>query len=208
MTVKLMAVEANDDLPTRATYAYRDQNLYQGLDPVATSLLTLRGPLATQVFFSDRVAIQSPDYLVGVGHGEEDVLMGYSRGAVIKRGTYQRAEVAGRIVHLLACHTARRLGPDLVKKGVRAFIGYNWWVMVQDEILGQFLECDTAIDAELLGGATVRQAYRRAIVLFDERIARLKAEGSLMRAALLETNRDSLMCPVTDPRLGDPEARL
>lgn len=208
MTVKLMTIEANDDAPTQAAYAYRDKNLYQALNPAATDRLTLRGPLATHAFFAARVVTHRPDYLVGVGHGEEDVLMGFSREAVIERGNYQPAEVAGRIVHLLACHTARRLGRDLVKKGAVAFIGYDRFVMLQEQILDEFMECDTAIDLALLSGATVRQAYRRAIQLFDGHIARLEAEGRLMKAALLKTNRAGLVCPVTDPGLGDPEARL
>jgi hypothetical protein len=208
MTVKLMTVEANDDAPTQAAYDYRDRNLYQVLDPATTSCLMLRGRLATQAFFSAQVVPTAPDYLVGVGHGEEDVLLGFSREAVIERGKYQPAEVAGRIVHLLACHTAMRLGRDLVKKGAVAFIGYDRFVMVQDEIIDEFMECDTEIDLALLAGATVRQAYGRAMQLFDGHIARMEAEGRLMKAALLKTNRAGLVCPVTDPRFGDAEATL
>ena len=208
MTVRLMAVEANEDAPTRATYAYRDQHLYQKLDTVGTNLLTLRGPLATPDFFTPRLATHDPDYLVAVGHGDEDTLTGYRGVPLLEIGHYQAADVAGRIVHFLACHTAATLGPDLVRKGAWAFIGYNWFVMVHEGIVEEFLECDTAIDEELLGGATVSQAYSRAIELFNGHIARLKGEGRLMKAALLETNRDSLMCPVTDRRLGRANAKL
>jgi hypothetical protein len=208
MTVRLMTVEANEDAPTRAAYAYRDLYLYQKLDTVGTNLLTLRGPLATPAYFTPRIATHNPDYLVAVGHGDEDTLTGYHGVPLLEIGHYQAADVAGRVVHLLACHTAATLGPDLVRNGARAFIGYNWFVMVHEGILDEFLECDTAIDEELLGGATISQAYWRAIELFDGHIARLKGEGRLMKAALLETNRDSLMCPVTDRRLGRSTATL
>lgn len=208
MTVRLMAVEANEDAPTRAAYAYRDQHLYQKLDTVGTNLLTLRGLRTTPEFFTPGIAQHDPDYVVAVGHGDEDTLMGYRGVPLLEIGHYQATDVAGRIIHLLACHTAATLGRDLVRNGARAFIGYNWFVMVHEGIVDEFLECDTAIDEELLGGATIAQAYRRAIGLFNGHIARFKGEGRLMKAALLETNRDSLMCPVTDSRLGRSNAAL
>jgi hypothetical protein len=208
MTVKLMTIEANDDAPTRAAYAYRDEFLYQTLATMGTKLLSLRGQLATRADFTLYIGKEKPDYLVAVGHGDEDTLMGCDDEPLLEIGHYQPAEIAGRIIHVLACHTAMMLGPDLVRNGARAFIGYNWFVMVHEEIVDEFMECDTAIDQELLGGATVSQAYRRAIQLLDGHVARLKGEGRLMKAALLETNRDSLMCPVTDQSLGDPDATL
>jgi hypothetical protein len=36
----------------------------------------------------------------------------------------------------------------------------------------------------------------------------MEAAGRLMKAALLRTNRAGLVCPVTDARLGDPDATL
>ncbi len=203
---RLLALEANDDTPTRGAYAYRDQHLYQSLS--APDAVVLRGPLARRALFANRATTLAPAYVVGVGHGDEDTLMGYAEEPILEPGLYQPAEVAGRIVHLLACETARKLGVDLVRQGARAFFGYDWLVLVHEEILDDFLECDTAIDTALLAGSTVSEAYQEAVALFDAHISRLKAEGSLMKAALMETNRDSLMCPVTDHRLGNPDARL
>jgi len=201
-----LAIEANDDIPTRSAFAYRDLHLYQSLAPGLLLLLTRFR--ATRGDFALEASAPGAEYVVGVGHGDDDTLMGFGGEPILEPGLYQPAEVAGRIIHLLACGTANKLGADLVRSGARAFIGYNSLVIVHKEIIDDFLECDTAIDSALLAGDTVAEAHRKAITLFDQHIARLRAEGSLLKAALMETNRDSLMSPLTDRRLGDPNARL
>jgi hypothetical protein len=204
--IRLLAVEADDDTPTRAAYAYRKEHVYAPIPPGDAAVLW--GPLAQRKLFANRATALSPRYVVGVGHGDDDSLMGYAGETILEPGLYEPAEVKDRIVHLVACETAVTLSVDLVRKGAVAFLGYNWLVLVHPEILEDFLECDTEIDLALLAGDRVRDAYDRSLALFDLHIARLKADGCALKAALMETNRDSLVCPVNDRRLGDPEARL
>lgn len=206
---RIVAVEARHDTPTTAAFDYRDRTLYQSAGAVPPGALrVLRGPLAGRDRVAATLLTENPRLLTAVGHGDGDTMMGFGRETLFEPGIHDAAEVAGRIVHLLACETAQKLGTHLVRQGARAFLGYERVVMLHDEVFEAFMECDTAIDLSLLDGDTVRQAHERAHDLFNRHIDRFKAAGNLLQAAVMTTHRNSLKSPVTDSRLGDASATL
>ncbi len=204
----VVAVEARYDAPTRAAYEYRNRHIYQALGGQVSYLRVLRGPLARRTFIVPELSSADPELLVAVGHGDGDTMMGYGGATIFERGIHDASEVAGRIVHLLACETAQELGRHLIEQGAAAFIGYDWQVMLERDVFDAFMECDSTIDLELLSGRTVAQAHRAAIRLFDEHIDRLRAAGKLFDAAVMATNRDSLRSPLSDLAFGQPNAHL
>ena len=206
---RVVAVEAKHDKPTTAAFEYRDRNLYQSPGAQLPGVLkVIRGPLARRPRVATTLQTENPRLLTAVGHGDGDTMMGFDRETLFEPGIHDAAEVAGRIVHLLACETAQQLGTHLVKQGALAFIGYEMVVMLHDDVFDAFMECDTAIDLALLQGETVRQAHERAQDAFNRHIDRFKAAGDLLQAAVMTTHRDSLQSPATDPKFGDPSATL
>jgi hypothetical protein len=59
----------------------------------------------------------------GVGHGDTDVFTGWGNRTIFY--VCDCRELSGSIVYLLSCLTARELGEDIVRKGARAYVGYN-----------------------------------------------------------------------------------
>jgi hypothetical protein len=206
---RVLGVEARHDKPTRSAFDFRDVHLYQSpaVQP-AGMLAVVRGPLAVRPEVAKAIARENPRLLMAVGHGDGDTMMGFDRDVLFEPGIHAPAEVAGRIVHFLACETAQKLGKKLVSQGAVAFFGYEMVVMLLDDVFDAFMESDTEIDLALLRGDTVRQAHQAAHASFDRHIGRFQAAGRLMPAALMKTHRDSLCSPVTDGSLGDPGARL
>jgi hypothetical protein len=96
-------------------------------------------------------------------------------------GNYSPEEVQGKIVHLLSCETAGKLGPDLVSHGCRAFFvttkifRFNSFQM---DIADIFFQCDSEIDRAFADGLTAADVYSRVVALFDKNIAALRAQGS------------------------------
>jgi hypothetical protein len=188
--------------------AHRAAEVYPHFATNGHPLVRLVGAEATRPRL--RTALQAADVrlLTGSGHGEADVFTGDGRRAVLRIGSYQPAEVAGRIVHLLACSSAASLGADLVSNGCRAFFGYNTEFAFPADAADIFLECDSEIDRALAEGETAAEGYARAFDAFTDRAAVLEQAGQIFLAALAVTLRDSLCAPSVDRRWGDPDARL
>ena len=60
----------------------------------------------------------------GVGHGNADVFTGQNYDILWRTCQYEKSEVQGKIVFLLSCLTARRLGKDIIDKGGQCYIGW------------------------------------------------------------------------------------
>lgn len=193
----VVAVEASHDIPTRAAYGYRQRNLYPRV-AAPHVLRLLRGPLAKRAYLTSAIGEVNPALLLGTGHGDPDTMMGYAWETLLERGIHDPVEVRGKIVHLLACETAQKLGPQVIAQGARAFLGYDWQVLLQEAVFEAFMECDTSIDLALLAGASVREAHRGAVALFDQHIGGMEP----FEAAVMTTMRDSLRY------MGDGNARL
>jgi hypothetical protein len=70
-----------------------------------------------------------------VGHGDVDVFTGQNEAIILEVGKYTPREVEGKVIKLLSCQTGVELGPDLVRNGCAAFMGYTddyIWVMDSD----------------------------------------------------------------------------
>jgi hypothetical protein len=147
-------------------------------------------------------------FVTASGHGFPARFTGQGRLSLWEVGHYQASEVAGKIVHLLACESARNLGVDVVEKGCRAFFGYDAVFIFPDTASELFLQCDAQIDIKLAEGRSAGEAYEAAIQAFNQRIALMLKAGKTWIAAALQRNRDHLCAPSVDPKWGDRNASL
>ncbi len=200
---KVLCVDSSWDEATKLTRAFRDQHVY----PMAgTHELVLRqGAQATRVSISAAAVDVGVGFITGASHGTPDSFTGDRMETLWKVDQYGVSEVAGKIVHLLACYAARRLGPNLVQKGAVAFLGYDTEFVFTKELADSFLACDAEIDLVLLAGGSVEEAHRAAILAFEDALAQA---ATPQIAALYESNRDHLKSPVIDARFGNSTAHL
>jgi hypothetical protein len=187
---------------------YREKHVYPVIERSGFGIIRRQGALARRHYVAPEARKQSVMFMTGVGHGFEDTYTGDYSDTVFKIGEYDREEVTSKIVHFLSCQTARRLGPDFVRNGARAYFGYDENFTYFEEHAASFLECDAEIDIALAGGNTARQAANRARAKYDDNIAKFIAAGKLYVAATLQYNRDHLRSPLSDPAWGDPNAKL
>jgi len=116
------------DLATRSASGFMLRYIVPRMGPV-----TLYGMLARRLPF--RLSAPQSDIIIGVGHGDEAVFSGHNEAIILEIGKYDSREVDGKVVKLLSCQTGVLLGPDLIKNGAQAFLGYTddyVWVMDQD----------------------------------------------------------------------------
>jgi len=116
------------DLPTRSASGFILRYIAPRVEPVQLfSVLVRRLPF--------QLSAPQSDIIIGVGHGEEAVFSGHNETIILEVGNYNSREVEGKVVKLLSCQTGVLLGPDLIKNGAEAFLGYvddYIWVMDSD----------------------------------------------------------------------------
>ncbi len=166
------------DLPTRSASGFLLRYIAPRVEPVQLySFLVRRLPF--------QLSAPQSDIIIGVGHGDKDNFAGQNEAVILGVGRYNPREVRGKVIKLLSCQTGVRLGPDLIKNGAEAFLGYKddyVWVMDADlastpwadEMAGTCLL--PVIDGlnTLLDGKTAEEAFE------------IEREGYLQNAAVEE----------------------
>jgi hypothetical protein len=169
---KVLRIDRTSDDLTQGAFDYRQGFVYPKF---LEKGFTLIPPLPATIASRDSVSAQDRDsgivYITAGCHGLPNQLLGNGDEDLFPEGDYASEEVADRVVHFLACATALDLGPDLVEKGCRAFIGYNKIFIYEQAWADVFFRCDAQIDLALAEGETVARAIELAKQHFDAEIS-------------------------------------
>jgi len=113
------------DLPTRSASGYLIRYILpRSLPP------QLAGPADRRQAFQ---MLTVGDTIIGVGHGDSTSFCGHNNQVIMD--TLSIPDVRDKVVILIACETARELGPKLVEKGAASYIGFQEdlvWVVDAD----------------------------------------------------------------------------
>ena len=149
----------------------------RGLDVV-----DLEGDLASRVDLWLALDGKDPAFFTGVGHGSPTQFAGQydALGRPDIMLDLGNADwMAGRVVYLLSCLTAKELGPKIIEEGAISYVGYVadfYWVVMNpnrpggDPYARGFGSATAAVVLTLLRGGDVGQAYNRSIETFDKYI--------------------------------------
>ena len=195
---------ADFDLPTRSASGFMLRYIAPRVEPVQ-----LLGMLVRRLPF--RLAAPQSDIIIGAGHGDVDTFTGQNEAILLEVGNYDPREVKGKVIKLLSCQTGVELGPDLVKNGCAAFMGYTddyVWVMDSDlastpwadkEFAGKCLM--PVVDGlnALLDGKTAKEALNIELEGYSRNA---KVEKDELVKACLEFNRKNAVL------LGDGSAKV
>ncbi len=122
---------------------------------------------------------RSVDLVLLCGHGASDAVTGNEEMIL---DTKNDDLLNGKVTHALSCQSADKLGPDAVKKGAKAYIGYkNDFIAflddskrasrpLEDETATLFLEPAFAVSKVLLRGGTPEEAVSVAKKAYNKSI--------------------------------------
>ena len=119
---------ADFDLPTRSASGFLLRYIAPRVEPIQ-----LLGVLVRRLPF--RLSAPQSDIIIGCGHGDVDAFTGQNEAVILEVGKYDPKEVEGKVIKLLSCQCGVILGPNLVRNGCAAFMGYTddyVWVMDSD----------------------------------------------------------------------------
>ncbi|MFN7983531.1 MAG: hypothetical protein U0Q11_16920 [Vicinamibacterales bacterium] len=206
----VVTIDSDRDDETAVCLEHREDEVYPDLTDDGATLRAFGSTKAVRAQVAQALADPSVSFISGSGHGLERQFTGQDGSAILGVGTYSPAEVRNKIVHLLACHTAVELGPDIVRNGCQAFFGYDvaFLLPANPADLALFLDCDAEIDRALVEGETAEAAYDRAYDAYTAAIFSLFRAGKPHLAATLQQLRDHLCAPSVDARYGRTDARL
>jgi len=191
------------DLPTRSASGFLLRYIAPRVEPVQLfSFLARRLPF--------QLSAPQSDIIIGAGHGSKTSFTGQNENVILEVGKYNPREVRGKVIKLLSCQTGVSLGPDLIKNGAEAFLGYEddyVWVMDSDlaskpwadELAGTcLLPVVDGLNA-LLNGKTAEEAFDVELQGYTRNAA---AEEDDLIKSCLDFNRDNAVL------LGDTSARV
>lgn len=137
---------------------------------------------------STHAAAKAFSLFSGMGHGGVDEFCGQWDWNLYDLTDSQKTNYTTKdaIVHLYSCNCGVSLGAFLVKKGARAFIGYNLPVSVPSlqAIADEFVKVAAAIDHSILAGDSQTATKRKADA------AALAVETALLAPGSAATPRD------------------
>ncbi len=180
------------DLATRSASGFLLRYIAPRVEP-----FQLLGLLVRRLPF--QLAAPQSDVIIGAGHGNVDLFTGHNEVILLEVGNYDPKEVQGKVIKLLSCQTGVELGPDLVKNGCAAFMGYtDDYVWVVDADLASTPWADKmaatslmpVIDQinALLDGKTAEEAHN---IELDGYSRNAEIEEDELIKACLEFNREN-----------------
>jgi len=102
-------------------------------------------------------------------HGDKDVL--YGRSGEIAVSMVNAGLLEGTITSALACLSAAELGPEVIRKGGLAYIGYDevyGFYTTGDVPVDGFKESAVKVDIELINENTTGDAHKASIKEYDK----------------------------------------
>jgi hypothetical protein len=87
------------------------------------TVIDLERDMAVREQVLDALRRYDPILYFGCGHGSPSEFTGQYVRTIFY--ACDSRELAGRVVYLLSCETGQRLGPDIISKGGRAYVGYK-----------------------------------------------------------------------------------
>ena len=114
------------------------------------------------------------------GHGDDDCVYGYKDELLIKSSENARL-LDNKIIYCRSCNSGKKLGPDSIISGAKAFIGYkdvfifiydpnNAVRPLQDKYAKRFLEPDNTCVISILKGNPIIDAYNNSQSQYKKQI--------------------------------------
>ena len=180
MSLNIVEAESNYEGVTYIGYKFRvGKYVYPYFQQTDYNILTLFGNDATRDKFAAYCMLPDVVFISGFGHGYDNLFTGQNGEILWKVDSYDPTEVAGKIIHLMSCLTAKELGPDLVYEGARAYFGYEEEFVfmhiptitdpLQDSIADVFFECCSNVDRLVVDRLQAGQVYDATKELFRQK---------------------------------------
>ncbi|MDE2232839.1 MAG: hypothetical protein KGJ90_01790 [Patescibacteria group bacterium] len=126
---------------------------------------------------------QKPELVIMNGHGSEDCITGQDEEVLIQAGENSDL-LKDKVVYMRSCDSGKVLGPQAVREGCKAFIGYSelfrFWTNenfvrkpLDDNYARPFFETSNQVALALVKGKSAREAHEESRKAYEKIVSRL-----------------------------------
>ncbi|MBT5022848.1 hypothetical protein HOK51_03970 [Candidatus Woesearchaeota archaeon] len=138
--MKLLITRPEHDLETQYLSVW-SKDIISLAEKQNISIKDLRGNLANMINFEKFVKKQNPSLILLNGHGNEFKVCGHENKDLLDETNISLTK--NKLVHALACSSAKVLGKQAVQKGAKEYLGYSRPFMF---ITDKYNECRPGFD--------------------------------------------------------------
>src|SRR3990167_5540817 len=109
------------DLVTKYLFDW-SKRLLELAEEKGANTLDLRKQKANRKEVTSRIGKLNPNVILLNGHGDANTVCGHNNKAIVDRKN--KSVLKGSITYARSCDSAAALGPECVKNGAKAYIGY------------------------------------------------------------------------------------
>ena len=135
------------------------------------------------------ISKKKPRLVIFNGHGSEDSVLGHNNEVLIKVNDNESL-LKSTITYSISCKSAKKLGPEAVKKGALSFLGYvDDFIFVydknrtatplKDNLAKEFIEPSNELIRALIKGNSSLESYKRSQVKFEDNLHKMLTSESL-----------------------------
>jgi len=143
----------------------------------------LEGERANRKEVESIIKKRKPSLIFLNGHGNDGAVAGHNDEILVEAG--DNGDILNsKIVYALSCKSGKELGPESIKKGATAYIGYDDDFIfiadpnkvadpLSDETAGLFLEASNQVMKSLLKGHTAKDCHNKSREIFARNAAKV-----------------------------------
>lgn len=177
----ILVTNASHDTPTE----YLDSWFGKIVDLVKnskdTKIFELSKEKANREMLTRIIEEENPQLVVFNGHGNESMITGHNHDVLIRCDDNEYL-LKDKIVHSMACESAKKLGPKCIEIGTKSFIGYkekfnlvhmnqkSKFEQINDQVARFFLEPAYEAIIALVEGSTTGEAFARSQEMYKENL--------------------------------------
>ncbi len=131
---------------------------------------------------------QNPELVIFNGHGRENAVGGHKNEPLVVANQNEEL-LKEKITYAISCKSGKTLGPESIKKGAKAYMGYEEDFIffyepkkitepLMDKTAEMFLEPSSEAMISLIKGNSVEEAEKRTKEMFKENIKKLLSSES------------------------------
>jgi len=162
---------------------YWSEIIIKGAEQRKITFVDLKKGKASRKLVESYLNKQPVKIVIFNGHGNDVCITGHNEEPLIESGKNSYL-LKDRVVYMRSCDSGKVLGPQLIKEGAKAFIGYKelfrFWTdansirkPLQDEYARPFFETSNQVAISLVKGKIARESHEDSLRMYEQVIGKL-----------------------------------
>ncbi len=195
--MSLLITRPKYELVTHYFYHWSEEIVKEAKKRIS-SVIDLQKEKASRKLVDSYLEKQKPEIAIFNGHGNDVCITGHNQEVLIESGKNSHL-LKDKVVYMRSCDSGKTLGPQAIKEGCKAFIGYrepfNIWTdrtsvnePLKDTYAKPFFETSNEVPLSLIKGKTAREAHNESMTAYRKVISHLltsNAENSFVVSDLI-----------------------